>query len=57
MIAERAVRRIKEGTSTVLLQTGLDEKWSADSMELLLSAKYSGSFYLMGNHHMKGGSE
>ena len=32
-IAERAVRRIKEGTSSVLLQSGLDEKWWADSME------------------------
>ena len=32
-IAERAVRRIKEGTSAVLLQPGLDEKWWADSME------------------------
>ena len=32
-IAERAVRRIKEGTSAVLLQSGLDEKWRADSME------------------------
>ena len=32
-IAERAVRRIKEGTSAVLLQAGLDEKWWADSME------------------------
>ena len=32
-IAERAVRRIKAGTSAVLLQSGLDEKWSADSME------------------------
>ena len=32
-IAERAVRRIKEGTFAVLLQSGLDEKWSADSME------------------------
>ena len=26
-IAERAVRRVKEGTSAVLLQSGLDEKW------------------------------
>ena len=26
-IAERAVRRIKEGTSAILLQSGLDEKW------------------------------
>ena len=32
-IAERAVRRIEEGTSAVLLQSGLDEKWWADSME------------------------
>ena len=32
-IAERAVRRIKEGTSAVLLQSGLDEKWWADSIE------------------------
>ena len=32
-IAERAVRRIKECTSAVLLQSGLDEKWWADSME------------------------
>ena len=29
-IAERAVRRIKEGTSAVLLQSGLDEEWWAD---------------------------
>ena len=32
-IAERAMRRVKEGTSAVLLQSGLDEKWWADSME------------------------
>ena len=31
-IAERAVRRITEGTSAVLLQSGLDEKWRADSV-------------------------
>ena len=31
-IAERAVRRIKEGTSVVLSQSGLDEK-NGDSME------------------------
>ena len=30
---ERAVRRIKERTSAVLLQSGLDEKWWADSVE------------------------
>ena len=32
-IAERAVRRVKEGTSAVLLQSGLNESWSADSLE------------------------
>ena len=32
-IAERAVRRVKEGTSAVLLQSGLKESWWADSME------------------------
>ena len=32
-IAERAVRRVQEWTSAVLLQSGLDEKWWADSME------------------------
>ena len=33
MIAERAVRRVKEGTSAVLLQSGLNESWWADSIE------------------------
>ena len=32
-IAERAVRRVKEGTSAVLLQSGLHESWWADFME------------------------
>ena len=32
-LAERAVRRVKEGTSAVLLQSGLSENWWADSME------------------------
>ena len=32
-IAERAVRRVKEGTSAVLLQSSLDNEWWADSME------------------------
>ena len=30
VIAERAVLRVKEGTSAVLLQSGLDEKWWSD---------------------------
>ena len=32
-IAERAVRRVKGGTSALLLQSGLDQNWWADSME------------------------
>ena len=32
-IAERAVRRVKEGTSAVLLQSCLDKEWWADTME------------------------
>ena len=32
-IGDRSVRRVKEGTSAVLLQSGLDEKRWADSME------------------------
>ena len=32
-IAERAMRRVKESTSAVLLQSGLNESWWADSME------------------------
>ena len=38
-IAERAVRRIKEGTSAVPLQSGLDEKWWADSVECCCSLR------------------
>ena len=32
-IAERAVRTVKEGTSAVLLQSGVDESWWAHSLE------------------------
>ena len=32
-IAERAVRRVKTGTSAVLLQVGLGNEWWADSTE------------------------
>ena len=32
-IAGRAIRRVKEGTSAVLLQSGLDERWWSDSVE------------------------
>ena len=33
LIVERAVRRIKEGTSVVLSQSGLDENWWVDRMK------------------------
>ena len=32
-IAERAVRRVKEGTSSVLVQSGLRDSWWAEAME------------------------
>ena len=32
-MAERAVRRVKEGTSAILLQSGLDERWWSNSKE------------------------
>ena len=45
-IAERAVRRVKEGTCAVLLQSGLDEKWWADSVEYFTYLrKHSRSFF------------
>ena len=47
-IAEREVRRIKEGTSAVLLQSGLDEKWWAASIPCEMTS------CLMGRHPMKG---
>ena len=34
-IAERAVRKVKEGTSAVLLQSGLDENYSLESYTYL----------------------
>ena len=41
-IAERAVRRIKEGSSAVLLQSGLDEKMVGGFHGVLLpSAKHT----------------
>ena len=32
-IAERDVRRVKEGTSSVLIQSGLHKSWWAEAME------------------------
>ena len=43
-VAERAVRRVKEGTSAVLLQSGLGNEWWADFYGMLLqSSKHSRS--------------
>ena len=51
-IAERAVRRVKEGTSAVLLQSGLHESWWADSMECN-TCETSQIYCLMGRRPMK----
>ena len=52
-IAERAVRRVKEGTSAVLLQSGLNESWWADSMECYTYLRNVTDLYLMGRRPMK----
>ena len=55
-IAERAVRRIEEGTSAVLLQSGLDEKIVGGFHGMLLRNTQD----LLsdgGKHHSRGGSE
>ena len=52
-IAERAVRRVKEGTSAVLLQSALIESWWADSMDVTLICETSQIYYLMGGRPFK----
>ena len=52
-IAERAVRRVKEGTSAVLLQSGLNENWWADSMECFPICETFKISYLMERRPMK----
>ena len=56
-IAERAVRRVKEGTSAVLLQSGLNEKWWADSMECCCYLRNVQDQLSGGRTPMKGGSK
>ena len=56
-IAERAVRRVKEGTSAVLLQSGLDKEWCADPWNVTAICETFEISCLMGRHHMKSGSE
>ena len=53
-IAEKAVRRIKEGTSAVLLQSGLDENWWADSMECFSYLRNIQDLLSDGKPHTKG---
>ena len=52
-IAERAVRRVKEGTSAVLLQSGLDACWWADSMECYTYLRNVTDLLSDGRRHMK----
>ena len=55
-IAERAVRRIKEGTSAVLLQSGLDEKWRSMQCYFYVYEMFKTS-WKMGKHLVRGDSE
>ena len=55
-IAERAVRRLKEGTFAVLLQSGL-EKWWADSMECYIYLRKIQDLLSDGKLHTKGALE
>ena len=52
-IAERAVRRVKEGTSAVLLQSGLDENWWADFMECYTYLRNMQDLLSDGETHMR----
>ena len=52
-VAERAVRRVKEGTSAVLLQSGLNESWWADSWSVTAICETFKISCLMGRHHTK----
>ena len=53
-IAERAVRRVEEGTSAVLLQSGLNENWSADSVECYTYLRNIQDLLSDGKLHTKG---
>ena len=51
-IAERVVRRLKEGTSAVLLQSGSDDKWWLDSVECCCCLRYDQDFLADGKSQM-----
>ena len=55
--AERAVRRVEEGTSAVLLQSGLDEKWWAGQCCVTVFFELIGTSWQMGNLFLHGASE
>ena len=55
-IAERAVRRIEEGASAMLLHYGLDEKWWADSMECYCCLRNIQDLFSDGEHLTNGDS-
>ena len=52
-IAERAVRRVKEGTSAVLLQSGLNESWWQILWNVTPICETSQIYCLMGRRPMK----
>ena len=56
-IAERAVRRVQERTSVVLLQSGLDEKWWAFQWNATVFCKTFKTTYRTGKLFMKGDLE
>ena len=52
-IAERAVRRVKEGTSAVLLESGLNESWWQIPWNVTPICETSQIYYLMGRRPTK----
>ena len=56
-MSERAVRRVKEGTSAVLLQSGLDEEWWADSLEFTAICAMFKTSWQTGKQRVKGDLE
>ena len=58
LLKERYAQVSKEGTSAVLLQSGLDEKWWADFMECYCYLRNIQDLLSDGKRHpVKGGSE
>ena len=53
-IPERAMRRIKEGISSILLQSGLDEPWWAESVECCCYSRNVQNLLSNAKLHMNG---